>query len=1063
MSDRKAFLYDMLSRMPHGRMLDADQCEAVLSDVNTVVSAGAGSGKTTVLSIRFLRLLAEKKARPDEILTLTFTRKAALEMSERIKLLVTHCDDVSDEDRKLLAHAQISTLDSFARQIVSLDCTRYGIARDFTIEDERSRNIKTRRLADAFLSDESNSEMTSILAGIYSPSDVTDRFFCAVERNVWMGCSYSAQETSSWMDDQIRSLEKEARLSCLDILSALEKENLKSGPAETVRLLKSYIEDGLIVPDGSPRLTKVSIRGDAGIYVDEWNRAYPQYKALNEYLSSAHRHLLQQAVEKFASMLIEEKRKTSVLSFSDVSHMALDILKHNTRVRTYFKSRFKYIMIDEFQDNNSLQRDMLFLLAEKNDECCEDNVPDVHHLEKSKLFFVGDEKQSIYLFRGADVSVFRRLQEEIASAGGRLISLTTNYRSSSVLIGHFNRVFSSVFSGAGESWEARHEDTRCPGADDAEGSITLYWQDKDTVRTDWPDMSPDEAEAAAVASLVKRMLEGDDYLVDGRRPLEDDIAILFQKTSYQVSFEIALKRLGISYQTGVTKSLMQQAVCGDFYSLLQYVVYPDDRLAYTALLRSPFARLSDNAVLSQKEEGWQESLDEDDRAKLERFDAFINVMRDMAFRIPLSRLLSAAYYKGGYYAYLHSRDDWAGFEDHYEYLSAYAVSFDKAGLSLTDYIAFLRDRLASRQRLDEVSFLRQEKRGVQLMTVHSAKGLEFPVVILASCAIRDKVAENSCVFSYKDRLVATENRYLASFLDSQRRLKEDAEAKRLLYVAMTRARTHLVISGIVDWTGKGELSANNGIYFNSYLRAAGFTQEGEADLDEIRCLRMALPSEEAVPHTRLEADAMDRLADEFTSSSFTFRQMTAKPSGMEDAEEGCVTVLPSFPADGLYPDADDSAEAGTAVHAYLELSMNGENPEAAFDSPLFKGADGRAVRKDLADMAEGFLSSQLCQKIRKYPYRTEYRFFSYSSQEDLVYEGVIDLFADCGSFALIVDYKSDRTKTPEKHKAQMLSYIRALEDILSKPCYATLFYLREGRHSTVWDRDGNEADIITRL
>ena len=134
-------------RKAGGKNINDEQTAAIMSDVNTVVCAGAGSGKTTVLSLRFLRLLFEGKAKADEILTLTFTRKAALEMSERIKSLVNSCSEISQENRELLSLASISTLDSFNSTIVRLDAARYGLARDFSVEDSLARDDKVRRLA----------------------------------------------------------------------------------------------------------------------------------------------------------------------------------------------------------------------------------------------------------------------------------------------------------------------------------------------------------------------------------------------------------------------------------------------------------------------------------------------------------------------------------------------------------------------------------------------------------------------------------------------------------------------------------------------------------------------------------------------------------------------------------------------------------------------------------------------------------------------------------------------------------------------------------------------------
>ena len=149
-------LLSLVERVDPKRKLNEEQIAAILSDRNTVVSAGAGSGKTTVLSIRFLRLVAQSLAYPDQILTLTFTRKAALEMNSRIKALVSRAPSIPDEVKARMGDAVIATLDSFLTRIVRLDCTRYGIARDFTIEDGSDRRDRVRRLASTFMEDPAN-------------------------------------------------------------------------------------------------------------------------------------------------------------------------------------------------------------------------------------------------------------------------------------------------------------------------------------------------------------------------------------------------------------------------------------------------------------------------------------------------------------------------------------------------------------------------------------------------------------------------------------------------------------------------------------------------------------------------------------------------------------------------------------------------------------------------------------------------------------------------------------------------------------------------------------------
>ena len=376
---------------------------------------------------------------------------------------------------------------------------------------------------------------------------------------------------------------------------------------------------------------------------------------------------------------------------------------------------------------------------------------------------------------------------------------------------------------------------------------------------------------------------------------------------------------------------------------------------------------------------------------------------------------------------------------------------------MTDYLAFLRDNLASRSKLDEVAHLHLKRQGVQMMTIHASKGLEFPIVILASCGLRDNPVARSNVFEYEGHLVATTSRDLGRFLDAERRDREAAEARRLLYVGMTRAERHLVVSGLYAVKKDGGLDERGGVFFNSYLRAVGFDPLGG-------CCRMGEVEVLEIPSTILEdsyerpvshLEELEREASEHVEQAFSCRIRTAKPSG-EDGfiEDG--TPLASIPSDALAP---DSALFGTAVHAYIELSLKGNDVEGAFMHPMFSGAGASVYRKDVASLASSFLSSNLWSALKGRPFYSEYRFFSYSDAEDVVYEGVVDLLVDLGDRMLVVDYKSDRTWSAERHKTQVVRYLSAMEEVFHKPCIGTLFYLRGGFDQVYWNSEGKEVDF----
>lgn len=1063
MSERMDKLLSLLSRIDPGRKLNEEQLAAVFSDKNTVVSAGAGSGKTSVLSVRFLRLLLEGKAKSDEILTLTFTRKAAMEMGERIRKLVSLAGpEVGQEDLERLSKAEISTLDSFASQIVRMDCVRYGISRDFQLEDEMTRNAKVRRLAHEFLADPANEAECAVLTRCYSPSQILDSFFALVDERVTLTGDYDAKRTAHWLDSRLVADHAKLRGQMVRTLGELIPIASPKNRESAIVHLSHICEDGDGDLEDASKEYKFTASGkneEMKELVREYKEMLAKYLVLNRHLSSDLPYdKLLTAIEKFANILKREKRRSSVLSFGDVANLALEILRENAEVRTWFKNRFKAIMIDEFQDNNSLQRDMMFLLAEKKELCCTGRVPTVDELEDGMLFFVGDEKQSIYRFRGADVSVFRALQDEISSSGGTLIQLSHNYRSAPGLVAHFNSVFANVMGTVTEDYEARYEES-IAGRPDSPCSITLMLADKDTLKSSDEDaMRPDECEAEEVASLIDEMLSTDGFLIDGRRPTPADIAVLFPRRSHQVEFETALKRHGTPYQVAVPKSLMQEALASDYYHLIEAALHPEEEFFLLSTLRSPFARISDKGLKAIAQDGLDATLDEADGAKLSAFLTFFNDLKDSVSSYSIPALLDHIYYEGGYHAFLQSDKSYRGYQEHHDYLFSYAVAYQEAGLGVTDFLSFMRERLGSRERLDDTSVLHERKDGVQLMTVHASKGLEFPIVIVASCGgASNKAIESRYVYMHRGRLVASLDKDLRSYLEDEGKKMDEAEQKRLLYVALTRAERHLVVSGLVNLTQALDITCNP--FFKIYLEAIGVSFNPPAFPKGVTT-RMISLHERTFDGRRDDSylTSLEKAGVGHQAPIFESRKQAVKPSDIEELDDDGIEELPAFASDAICKSKEESAVFGTAVHAYIEHSLKNEDIEPAFADPLFSGPDGRTLRSDAIKMADNFLSSSFWKSLASFKRMNEWRFMAYDEAGDSVVEGVVDLIVDLGPRLIVIDFKSDRTKAEWRHKGQVLTYLKAVQAAFKKPAAGCLFFLREDAPSTLWDAEGGEVD-----
>lgn len=682
-ADERAFLHPFLERG-----LNKEQRAAVMNEANCVVAAGAGSGKTFVFARRFAHLIVDKGFAVDTILALTFTKKAAAVMYSRIYALLKKL--VESEDAHSLAarraraalenfhKARIQTLDSYCAFILRTASRLYGIRPDFSVDDVQIREFVNKEALAFTLGHKDNPSLQSLL-GVQSLDKTAADFFAAAVLNystiarpfdfetamekqrsavqsVWGGVVKTVNDCAPVLAD---TDEDSAVLKMLE-------ENLTD--AKSVGEYMSAIADAGIPLEKKKGVEKIFaqkiVSFAAAVYVLQKKSARAaRYKdALNELrpaynlLTSCANYLLHFSdlcslvplLQEFEKKVNARKRASGLLSFKDISSLALRILIEQPAVRCAEKKRLNAIMIDEFQDNNEQQRDMLFLLAEKI-ERTSPSAPRPDELCPDKLFFVGDEKQSIYLFRGADVSVFRKLKEDLASKD---TALSSNYRSSSALIGAFNALFGGYCGTEGVTaeraaqteegslgknlallphsvflqkerfapgipfppFEAEYTPLTVPepvsSAEDAqtgtEASVHKNSRppvhvcllqsekntenDEDTANAVSDKLSDAESEAVFVVSQAASLIKSGAYKAQ-------DIAILFRTYSNQSLYEAQLRLQEIPYASETVADFFSDAPVNDIYYFLRLIAYPQDVHAFAAVLTSPFVRLPQQSAL----------------------------------------------------------------------------------------------------------------------------------------------------------------------------------------------------------------------------------------------------------------------------------------------------------------------------------------------------------------------------------------------------------------------------------------------------------------------------------
>jgi ATP-dependent helicase/nuclease subunit A len=845
-----------------------------------------------VLASRFAWLVTEKKYRVREILTLTFTRKAAAQMYRRIYLLLVEIAAEDHGEKGALAkqalneftQARIQTLDSYCASIVRQAAHRYGINPDFAIDEDRCRKLAANEALPFLITNRCNHAIVRYYPWKTPMLIASDIFASALISHTHFDSSPDLKQGMTSQFDimcgewkiQRRLINKKLR----DLIGAYG-DNKKYQP-DLAPILSQFTTGKVVLPSEKQlRLFFDQMMEIPHDSVIEWTEAHPLHRkfvTIFDLISSIYNldlrkgspsknpakekiKALRSLYSEFSSLAIfcmqagliysvlmllsdiqqrylDRKRTDGILTYNDVARLAKTILIEQHDIRQSEKEAFKTIMIDEFQDNNELQKDMLFLLAEKP-EITHNGIPPANDLSAGKLFFVGDEKQSIYRFRGADVSVFRSLKQELGSGE---LPLKTNYRSAPLLIGAFNAIFGgSDFDPSGESplsqnhavfvpaspalpaYEASYTPLRA--GTETEGKLTLCILDKqdssEFVEVESGRLSPVENEARFIAERIYFLLrEKNKFGKPKYQP--HDIAILFRSRTPQHLFEKHLMLLNIPYASEDLNGFFYGGPVNDLMAVLRLAVYPHDKAAYAQMLRSPLAGLSISGLTICLTGAEKASfvpfgseplslLGKDDKRRYRHGQRIYQKIRDSVCTKSISSLINELWYREGYRYETEWNPKTAAYREMYDYLFHLAAQADEKNQTLAAFVDEIQSFGKTGERLSDVEIPMERASAVQLVTIHKSKGLEFPVVFLCCCDKQGRSDYGTDVF-YTDESGLTITPPIppqfTNLKDIRRgyfwerslaleKGKRTAEIRRLLYVGMTRAKNELYLSGCI--------------------------------------------------------------------------------------------------------------------------------------------------------------------------------------------------------------------------------------------------------------------------
>jgi ATP-dependent helicase/nuclease subunit A len=1032
-----------------------------------LLDAGAGSGKTSVLVERFVQSVLQDGIDVSAMLTITFTEKAAAELRDRIRARLRALG--APEAARRTESAFISTIHGFCARTLRVNALAAGLDPQFAVLD---RYLSEPLSAAAF---EAALEEVARGVGVEGGLSVVDLI---ADYTQW-----SLRAAVLAVYAQLRSAgQLHPRLPEIADMDPAHPDTDPAHPDtdpvrpedELIAAARALAGELGAIPDPSQRVCEAIDRVGACLELvaggDVWpadlqqgrlprNGAALSTDACARYTEAlggfrVHcatvaarpvRDLLDALLDAYGRHYEERKRAVSGLDFEDLELMTRRLLLQDSELRQRYAARFERIMVDELQDTNRVQLDLIESIAREN------------------LFTVGDAQQSIYGFRHAEVELFERRGQRLEAVGARE-TLQTNFRSRPEILDAVNPAFTEAL---GDRFRPL-----LPGRPDGDASpdplVELVLVDK---AADWENegvASPWRvAEARTLADRVAELVAA------GRAPGE--IVVLMRATTDMRAYERALERRGLPTYVIGGRGYWSHPQVVDLVAYLRALANPRDEESLYGVLASPLVGVSLDALVvlaaatreSERDPWWLlreprgelAGVGEADRARLETFTAWFARERERARRCGMEELIDSALVASGYDLAMLAMPGGRRRLANVRKLMRLAREHEDAhGPDLHGFLDLISDREAGRSSESRESEAPMEGEGldaIRLMTIHRAKGLEFPVVVVADLgrAVRPpseivRVTPDGRLGLRLSRAGAggRENALDYRAIGDERRVAQEAEERRLFYVAVTRAQERLVLSGALKFDGFiGEGGATGGgpaaWLAPAFVPALGEVMArggGEVRHEGARVtVRIGRPEDLArepeAPPPAPTSSAPERVAAPAPPPA---TGTTAAPVGALSYSSlgeytSCgyrfyaerVLGLPPIPEPrGSVPPTEgprSAADRGVLLHALLE-GLDFRRPavpgaqviSAAAAQAGLRPPPGPAETDELAGLVRRFADSELCARLGRATHaRREERFAfplgSDASQPLVV--GAIDVLArEPSGRTLVVDYKSDR-------------------------------------------------------
>ena len=1024
---------------------------------NIIVSAGAGSGKTMVLSTRVIRKIKDGTD-IDHMLILTFTIAAANEMKARIRKNIKK-NNLLDQLNKL-DNSYITTFDSFFLSLVKKYHYVLNINKNVNIIESNILELKVKEYLNDILEEEylKKDEYFTKLINDFCIKD--DDEIRAAILNIYnkLNMKYDKEEylnnyldyfySDTFIDDKIREYETYLKEKIEDVNILLTKlSNVTDADyfslviASSNELLNSNtykeIRENILKLE-FPRLPNKSLE-DAKKIKNDIKKLIDEIKQLTEcedidFLKNDIKYTCNYVkpiidiIKKLDHKINEYKNKNDLYDFVDINKMAIKIVKENENIRNEIKYYFKEIMVDEYQDTSDLQEELITLISNNN------------------LYMVGDIKQSIYRFRNANPTIFKNKYDNYAKGNNGLkIDLLNNFRSREEVLDNINLLFKFIMTDdiGGANYIKDHQMIFGNTSYNQEGktiqnnNMEIYHYDKESelLKT----FKKEEIEAFIIAKDIKEKIDNHYQIFDKDEKILKDISyndfsiLIDRSTNFELYKKIFLY-FNIPLSIYKDDTLTNSDIFSVINSIIRFITIinenpkkEDVNYLYLSIGRSFLFNIDDDTLFKV--------ITSDTVRDTLIYQMIMDISRNINEKT-ITNLLDEIIIKFDFYNKLRTipniRDNYTKIE----YLYTLSNTLNKMGYTYQEFTSLIEEIFNSDKEI-KFSVTKEENNSVKLMTIHHSKGLEYHICYFPGLYKKFNFKDIQENFNYSKRLgiitpIFNEgiSKTFYDYLNRNDYYNDEISEKiRLFYVAVTRAKEKMIfISGLKD---KYEEYDKNGIVSDNirrkYTNFDGILESIKSQINpyikEINLNDLNLSKNYNLINTNNIFSEINKNNDKIEIYNYCLKE----PCEITESHYSKSSIKL------ITKDERDVMDFGTMMHYYLEI-MDLSNPD-------YTSIDDKYV-----NYIKNFLNSDLTKDIKNAKIYQEYEFIH--QDVDSISHGIIDLMLEYSDHIDIIDYKLKHIDDPAYVK-QLNGYKDYISNLKNKPINIYLYSIMDNVYKKI--------------